>query len=251
MSTQTTTPAAPPAGACPEPCSHDRCRSTRRPMRSALTDTLPLLTGMVPFGVVVGVTATVDHFDGPATLLASAALYAGTSQMAGFAQLAAGSLPVAVIATIMIVNARLLLYGAALEHRFRPQPRWFRWLAPAFIIDQTYATALDRAPDPVREFRRYWLTLGGAVLVGWTSSIGAGMALGPFLPSGLPLEAAGIACLLGLLVPRLTERPAAIAALVATVAAVLGARLPSGTGILLATVLGMAAGAVCTRRADR
>ena len=66
--------------------------------------------------------------------------------MAGFAQLAAGSAPIAVIATMVIVNARLMLYGAAIADRFRGQPRWFRIVGPMLLIDQTFAAATDAGP---------------------------------------------------------------------------------------------------------
>jgi branched chain amino acid efflux pump len=54
------------------------------------------------------------------------------------------------------VNARLLLYSAALGDRFRAQPAPFRWLAPHFIIDQTYLMADARPALAGRDFRRYW-----------------------------------------------------------------------------------------------
>ena len=231
-------------------CADDdpQCRRATRPMRHATTDGLTLLIGMVPFGVVVGVTSSLLGMTGPAALGASAFLYAGTSQMAGFAQLAAGSAPLAVIATIAVVNARLMLYGAALESRFRPQPLWFRLVGPMLLIDQTFATATDKGPDPDRAFRRYWLALGMTVLVGWSSSIAAGMIIGPALPADLPLDATGTACLLGLLVPRLVDRRALLASTAAAAAAAAGLALPAGSGILLATGCGLAAGAILPGR---
>jgi predicted branched-subunit amino acid permease len=251
----TTTTAMPAPGTLASPTADTddddpRCRRAVRPIRLATTDALTLLIGMVPFGLVVGVTAALLGITSPAALGTSAFLYAGTSQMAGFAQLAAGSAPLAVIATIVIVNARLLLYGAALESRFRSQPLWFRLIGPMVLIDQTFATATAKGPDPDRPFRRYWLVLGLTVLVGWTSSIAAGMIIGPALPTDLPLDATGTACLLGLLVPRLADRRALLTAAVAAVVAVAGLALPAGSGILLATSCGLLAGALVARKAE-
>jgi predicted branched-subunit amino acid permease len=250
--TSTTALAAPatPERPAANPADEDpRCRRAARPIRLATIDALTLLIGMVPFGVVVGATASLLAITGPAALGVSAFLYAGTAQMAGFAQLAAGSAPLAIIATIVIVNARLLLYGAALESRFRSQPLWFRLIGPMLLIDQTFATATDRGPNADRAFRRYWLVLGLTVLVGWSSSIAIGMIIGPVLPTDLPLDATGTACLLGLLVPRLADRRALLAAVVAAAAAVAGLALPAGSGILLATGSGLLAGALATRKA--
>lgn len=226
-----------------------RCRRTRRPLRLGAADALALLTGMMPFGLVVGITAAFGHTAGVDAYGASALLFAGTAEMAGFAQIALGTAPLAAIATIVVVNARILLYGAALEERFRPQPAWFRWLAPMLLVDQTYATTVDKAPEPAAAFRRYWLALGLTVLLGWSSSIGIGMIIGPVLPAGLPLEAAGTACMLGLLVPRLADRTALAAAATAAVAGFAGTALPAGSGILVASACGLAAGAIVRRTA--
>jgi predicted branched-subunit amino acid permease len=99
--------------------------------------------------VVVGITASLLHITGPAALGASGLLYAGTAQMAGFAQLVEGSAPTTAITTMLIVNARLLLYRAAIERRFRHQPRWFRIAGPALLIDQTYAAAARKDRKPI------------------------------------------------------------------------------------------------------
>ncbi len=232
-----------------DPATDAGGRRAARPVRFGVTDALTLLTGMIPFGVVVGITASLLHITGPAALGTSGLLYAGTAQMAGFAQLAAGSAPIAVITTILIVNARLLLYGAAIEPRFRHQPRWFRLLGPALLIDQTFAAATAQGPQGARAFRRYWLTLGLTVLVGWSGSIGIGMVFGPALPAELPLDAAGIGCLMGLLVPRLTDRRAITATAVALSTGIAAIALPAGSGVLLATTTGILAGTLASRRA--
>jgi hypothetical protein len=90
-----------------------RIRHAAHPVRLAATDALVLPVGMIPFGVVVGITAATLQATDPAqpatgagALGVSGLLYAGTSQMAGFAQLAAVSAPLAVIATMVIANTR-------------------------------------------------------------------------------------------------------------------------------------------------
>jgi predicted branched-subunit amino acid permease len=156
------------------------------------------------------------------------------------------ALPAAVL-TAAVVNLRLLLYSAALGQRFRSQPRAFRWLAPHLIIDQTYLMASSR-PDLVgADFRRYWWWLGGAVLAVWSSSVAAGIALGPVLPDLPHLALVATALFLGLLVPRLTSRPAVLAALVGgAVAAVVSLVLPA-LGIIAGAVAGVAAALAVSR----
>jgi len=156
-----------------------------------------------------------------------------------------------VLGAVFVVNARLALYGAGLEPRFRAQPAWFRWLAPHLIVDQTYALAVGRPElgDGAR-FRRWWLIVGAVLAAGWCAAVAAGFALGQSLPAGSALDAAAPACLVALLVPRLTDRPGIAAAAVAAAVAVAGAALPRSIGLLAAVVAGVVAGTL-TERAGR
>ena len=143
---------------------------------------------------------------------------------------------------------RLLLYSASVEPWFRNQPRWFRWVGPALLIDQTYLLLAARGDllDPAR-FRRYWLVTGGLLLGCWVTAVGVGSALGPLLPAGAPTDAAAVVVLVGMLVPRLTEHRSAVVALVALLVAVVAAPLPAGVGLLAAIVMGAAVGALLDR----
>ncbi len=74
--------------------------------------------------------------------------------------------------------------------------------------------------------------------------VGLGSVLGPLLPAGLPLDAAAVAVLVGMLAPRLRSwRPAAVALTALVVAAV----VPGGVGLLVGIVAGVAVGAVLDR----
>lgn len=210
------------------------------PRRWALSDARTVLPGMVPFGVMLGVTVVTTGAGRLAELVGGAAIYGGSAQLTAITLLDRGLGGLAVLLTAAVVNARLLLYGAAMGTRFRAQPRWFRCWAPHFIIDQTYLMASDRPEIAGLAFRRYWRWLGGSVLVVWTTSIGVGMALGPTIPTLPHLTLVGAAMFLGLLMPRLTERPAVVAALV-------GGLVAAGTSLVLpaaAIVTGAVAGVV-------
>jgi predicted branched-subunit amino acid permease len=145
-----------------------------------------------------------------------------------------------------VVNLRLLLYSAAMGDRFSGQPRLFRWLGPFLMIDQTFLVAESRRELRGGAFRRYWLWLGGFVLVVWTSSVAAGELLAPVLP---PLPHLALVCttmFLGLLVPRLVTRPAVVAAVVGGLTAAVVSELLPALGIVAGAVAGVAA--ACTVR---
>lgn len=220
--------------------------------RSAVRDTVPIVVGMVPFGILIGLTLT-THPVGPLVGMASAALfYGGTAHFAALAMIAAGAGAPTVLAGVIVINARLLLYGAALQPRFVGQPWWFRWLAPALMIDQTFALAeaLPVEEDPAR-FRRYWLVSGSTLGVGWLGAHALGLVVGPILPHGLPLRIAAPAVLVGLLVPHLKRPSGVVAAGVAGVGAAVAAPLPTGVGTLVGAAAGLLAATLTGRRAVR
>jgi predicted branched-subunit amino acid permease len=219
-----------------------------RPGRTAVRDIAPMLLGIAPFGMLIGLTLT-THPVGVGAGLGSAALYyGGTGHLAVLQMLTAGAGPPAVVAAVAVVNARLVLYGAALAPRFADQPRWFRWLGAATLIDQTYALATARPGLGGAAFRRYWLTLGATMLLGWLAAHVVGVVAGPVLPAWLPLGIAAPAVLVGLLVPHLTKRTGRAAAVVGGAVAGLAAPLPPGVGTLLGALAGIAAGTLVGRR---
>jgi predicted branched-subunit amino acid permease len=223
--------------------------------RAAAADLAPVLPGLVPLGLVVGIVVAGADLGALVGVGGGLAIFAGTAQLSAVSLLDSGAGPLAVLLSVAVINARLVMYAAALEPRFRDQPRWFRWLGPHFLVDQTFAlaTARDGLDDPVR-FRRYWLALGSLLALAWAGLIGVGMAAGPTVAvAGPALLFAPAALFVSLLVPRLTGRPdlaaAATAAAAASVLTATGA-VPAGTGVLVGAAAGVAVAAYLERRAS-
>jgi predicted branched-subunit amino acid permease len=212
--------------------------------REALRDIWPIVLGMAPFGLLIGVT--IGH-TGVSTVLglgSAAVFFGGSGHLAALTLLAGGAGPLAVLAGVVVVNARFALYAAALQSRFRDQPAWFRWLAPHLLIDQTYALVADRPDLDAPRFRQYWLTAGGAIGLMWIGSHVAGVLLGPVLPEHSPLEIAAPALFVGLLAPQLTRLPAVVAATAAAIVAATASVLPQGAGLIIGAIAGLVAGAL-------
>jgi predicted branched-subunit amino acid permease len=241
-----TTSAATPLAV--EPAA-DRERRYAPVIGDAVRDIAPVVVSVAPFAVLLGVTMAELGLSASTGLAGSALIYGGSAQLAALSLLGVGATSATVVAAAAVVNARLLLYSAVLEPRFRGQPRWFRWLAPHFIVDQTFALASGRVDlaDPKR-FRGYWLTSGLVLGAGWLAAIGAGLGIGPALPAATPLDLAPTALLVGLLVPKLTSRPAVLAAVVAAATAALAGPLPHNLGLLVGAIAGLAGAAAADRR---
>ena len=193
--------------------------------------------------MVVGFTIATTGSNPVAGLIGAPVIYGGSAQLALVTLLDKEYSLVIALACAIVVNLRLLLYSAVLGERFRAQPRWFAWLGPHFIIDQTFVMADGRRELAGRSFRRYWGWLGGSVLVVWSGSVAAGIGFGPLLPDLPHLAMAGTALFVGLLVPRLTSRPAVVAAATGAVVGSVVSVWQSGPAIIIGTIAGVAVAA--------
>lgn len=228
-----------------------RHRSVLAEAGSALRDLAPVVVGLAPFAVLIGVTGVRSGAGGGTGVLSSALLLGGSAQLTAITLLAGGGAAVAVVAAATVVNARFLLYAAALEPSFRDQPRWFRWVAPHFIVDPTYALATGRSDlaDPGR-FRRYWLTVGSGLAVTWVGLTVLGAVLAPVVPASTALDVAAPAMFLSMLVPQLRARPGRSAAAVGGVTAAAASPLPDGLGLLCGITAGVLAAVATDRSAS-
>jgi predicted branched-subunit amino acid permease len=214
--------------------------------RLAARDTASLSAGIVPFGLMLGVTATAMHSGATATWLGALLIFGGSAQLTTLTLLHLGAGLLGAVVSGAVVNARLLLYGAAMGPRFAGQPQWFRLLAANLIQDQTYLSATGRPEIEGSAFRRYWGWLGGLLLGSWVLSVAVGLALGPLVPPLPHLPLVGTALFVAMLAPRLLARPAiAGAAAAASVAVVVNSLLPS-----LGIIAGAAAGLLVSLRVE-
>ena len=216
--------------------------------RAAFRDILAVSPGVVAVGVALGITAQTSGAGAPATVLGAGFVYGGSAQLATITVLHAGSGLLAAVLSGAVVNARLLLYGAALEPRFRQQPLWFRLSAPQFIVDQTYLAASGRDHLRGTDFRRYWGWLGAALLFVWTGAVVAGLLAGPVLPPLPHLILVGTALFIAMLVPRLVDLASVVAAVTAVLVALVVTRVVPELGILAGALAGVTAALLLDER---
>jgi len=200
----------------------------------------PFVIAYIPFAVVIGSTAaTVDQpFAGWA---GSWLIYGGSAHLAALQSLAAGSVVLAIV-TGLLVQARLLVYGAGVAPLWRDQPTWFRALAPAFLVDPTWALAARHAAtDPTPgEQRRFFLGAGVTLGIGWSGAMAVGVLMGARIPH-VGFDLAAPLCLIALVGPRLRDRGHRVAAVSAALTFVPASGWPFGSGVLAAIVAGAVA----------
>jgi 4-azaleucine resistance transporter AzlC len=202
----------------------------------------PFLLGVVPFGLVYGVTA-IDRGLPPLVVAAmSAIVFAGAAQLAAVELVARGAPAVVVLTTILVVNLRYPMYAASIAPHFRAFSARSRAVCAYLMTDQAYAVALTeyRERDPSQD-RRLWYYVGGALTlwIAWQLSTITGILVGARVPPGLSLEFAIPLTFLALLVPNVTDRSSAIAALVGGVGTVAGTNLPYDVSLVVAALTGV------------
>ena len=218
-------------------------RANRSDIAAGARTMVPWLAGIVPFGLVIGVSAVQADVPALAGWLTGPLIYAGSSQVATIGMIGAGAAPVVVVASALIINIRLIFYSATMARYWRGTPLWWRMVAAYLIVDPSVAVGLD-GYQRLGRGRGHAHYLGGAVLlwVSWLAAIAAGAMVGAGLPAWLHLEFVIPLYLVGQAIAKLA-RPAQRRAIFAAAAvALLALTAPLQLGIALAITAGVAAG---------
>jgi predicted branched-subunit amino acid permease len=210
---------------------------------------LPMVAGLAPLGLVLG-AAIANHREALAAWSGTLAIFGGSAHLAVIQSLDRGSAAPLAIATGLLIQARLVVYSASLADAWRHQPRWFRAIGAAVLVDPTWALADQRAAQPgsAADHRRYYLAGAATLVVAWMAIVTTGALLGARLGSGVGLELAGPFCLIAMAAPRLIEKSDWVVAAVAGTVATIAAGLPAGTSLLVAMGAGVGAGALIDGR---
>ena len=208
-----------------------------------MRDQLPILLGVIPFGLIFGALAISVGVSPLAVQGFSLFVFAGSSQFIAVGLIGEMAPAVVIVATIFVVNLRHALYSASMSPHFAPlRMRWklsLSWL----LTDEAFATASIR-------YRRgdaaaaHWYTLGTglALWTAWQISTALGILLGGEIPTSFPLAFALPLTFIALLIPTLIDRPTVIAAASAGLLAVILNGLPLRLGLLIGAMAGIGMG---------
>ncbi len=219
--------------------------TVERPTAQGARAMLPFLVSVAPLGLVVGVKAAASDLPHGAGWATSLTIYGASAQLAAIDLLDRGVAPALVVITVIVVNARLALYSAALGPSWSTASAAWRVLAAYLLVDPSFATGVDGYARPLttRERHAFYLAAAATLWVGWQALTIAGMTIGTRVPAGLDLGFAAPLCLLAIVAREVDDRSRALTVGVAAVTAVMAHGLPMATGVPLAIGAGIAAGA--------
>lgn len=205
---------------------------------------IPMLAGVIPFGLVAGAAPVAAGYDLFAAVGMSTIVFAGASQLAMTDVLAGGGSALVAAMAAWTINLRLLLYSASMAPHLAHEPLRKRLVASYLTVDQNYALSMAHWANPSRRADASYL-IGGGLLLGtsWIAATALGAVVGNALPDELPLDFAVPLIFLVLLIPVMTDRPAIAAALVGGAVAVGSAEAGAGPwAVMLGAIAGIAAG---------
>lgn len=210
---------------------------------------LPLLLGVVPFGLVFGVLGLQAGLPAWAVVAMSSIVFGGSSQVV-FAQLWGAAVPAAVIVgTVGVVNLRHALYSASVAQLLGVLP--LRWkLALAYLLtDEAYMVAVGRLAAGPQTPQRHWFLFGTGITLwlSWQLATLGGVLVGAVIPPGWSLDFSIALTFIALLVPGLHRRSELGAAAVAACVALAAQSLPFKLWIVVAACAGMATGMLLRR----
>lgn len=198
------------------------------------------------FGFVYGLSAREAGFSPVEAMAMSTLVFAGAAQFAAVGYVASGLAWPAIILLTALLNARHLLYSAALSPWLRDVPFARRAGMAHLLTDEAFALS-------VSHFRRigqgdergYWIGAIGSTFIPWTLATLAGVLLGAQIanPARLGIDVIFPAAMVGLSVGLITGRRELVAAIVGAGVAV-GVALATGPaiGIVAGGVIGPAVG---------
>ncbi len=212
-------------------------------------DTLPLIVGAIPFGIIFGAAATAGGISPAATAAMSAFVFAGSAQFVAVGLVTGGAGFVVVVATTFVINLRHLLYAATLAPQVKHLPQ--RWLIPLgfWLTDETFLVVIKRYIQQDNSPFKHWYFLGSAIFMytSWQICTYLGMWAGRSIPNPHTwgLEFALPVTFIGMLVPLVENYKTGACIVAAALAALLFHELPGQLGLVIAVAIGVFRGLVC------
>ena len=209
----------------------------------------PILLGVIPFGLIFGVTAANADVPILAAWASSFIVFAGASQIAIVEIMDGTGAPIVAVLTAVIINARMLMYSADTGRYTARDPLSTKIGVAYLLTDQAYLVSAHQFPDPSNAigFVRFYVAAGMTLWITWQITTTTGILLGAAIPESWSLEFAIPLTFMALLVLAVKDKPGLLAAVVGGGMAVAAMGLPYHLGLVVGTASGIAAGMVSER----
>lgn len=215
------------------------CSRARSEFWLGVWASIPLLVGVIPFGITCGIMALAAGLTAGETLLMSICVFAGASQFIAITMLGAGINGWGLIVfTTLLINLRHLLMGASLAPYIIRLPVSLQAVLSFGMVDETYAITIERIHKKGYS-PSYQLGANIMFYGAWILSTAVGVLLSGYIsdPLAWGLDFAMPAIFLGMLIPRLVSPTALVVCGVAVVVTIMGIVYLPGKWYIIAACL--------------
>lgn len=208
---------------------------------------LPLSLAVAPWGLLAGsmaIEANLSPWEGQGL---SAIVFAGAAQLVAIGMLKGGASLFSILLTTLLLTSQHLLYGLSMRPVLSGLP--LRWrLGLGFLLTDEFF-ALTNRHDQTQFNRWYALGVGLTFYVAWNLFTLVGILLGQNIPhlDQLGLDFSIVATFVVLIAPLVRNVATVVCVAVSLFCSVLFSSWHWETALVLAGLLGMAAGFACQK----
>ena len=223
--------------------------TARKAFKSGVVAQLPILLGVIPFGMIFGALAITAGLSPLEAQGLSIFLFAGSAQFIAVRLILELTPVLVILLTVLVVNLRHILYSASIAPYIDGLSRRWKIALSWLLTDEAYVVAIGHYAKSADAYSHwFFLGTGMTLWVTWQLSTLAGILLGAAIPDTWSLDFALPLTFISLIFPQLKDRPNLVAALVSGVSALLLNPLPYKLGLLLAATLGILSGMLVHHR---
>jgi predicted branched-subunit amino acid permease len=225
--------------------------SPRSEFISGVKALLPILLGVVPFGMISGIAVVQTNIPPVSGFIMSLLVFSGAALIVALQLITTGAPALVIFFSALVINLRFMIYSASLAPFLERLSLGKKSLLAYLLSDQAYAASITHMNESgfPQVAWLHFLGSGITMWLAWQISVGIGIFIGARLPASWSLEFTIPLTFLALAVPAIKDRFTAAAAVIAGVTAVLAKGAPFNSGLVIAALVGILAGMLFERRA--
>ena len=229
---------------------HSSAINLRARALQGMSAMLPLLPGIIPFGLIAGFTPVSFGYTWLDSWMGSLLMFAGASQLAAYQLMNEDASIWVILLTVAAINLRYVLYSASIAPHLADANRTTRLLAGYGLTDQIYAVC--HRDYPIHNWNlneRIAYYAGGTLLLWglWQACTVVGAFVGQVIPVFWSLEFMIPLTFLALALNTLKTRAHRVAAITGAIVSFAGLNLPYNLGLILGGLAGILAGVLFRR----
>jgi len=215
-----------------------------------IRDELPILLGVVPFGLIFGALAVNAGLPEIASQATSSIIFAGSAQFIAVQLIGSGASATVILLVVFVVNLRHALYSASVAPYISHLKFAWKCVLSYLLTDESYAVVIRHYQENGLARFRHWYFLGAGLTLwsAWQISTALGIWIGVEVGKNWSLGFTLPLTFIGLVVPGLKDRASIAAAVSAGLVGLMAISFPYKPGILLAALVGILVGVLVERK---